>query len=111
MYALRTSATTTIGADGTATLTIGPTVPFTSWHVTTYSVQTTPLACNCHVYKGQPNTASVLDYTFQGGADTSPNNNIDLFPGEYLTVVWDSATPGAQALFTILEGIVYEKGR
>ncbi len=102
------AASTTVAADGTATVDLGP--YGYDWVVTQTTVSTnvatgTP---KCFVYRDNTNQSNFVEGTNSGNGDAS--NTRHLLPdGSRLYFVWSGATPGATATARVT-GAQYDSG-
>lgn len=113
-YVLYQVINTTADGSGNASITVGPTIAHTRWKLERYSVKATGVTggiVSFTLYRGATAGGQVIDSTpYQGQGNTSDGNNVDLYPGEYVTGVWSGASPGSACSFTI-QGQQYVKGR
>lgn len=87
-YRLDTFAQATIGASGTATATIGPTLNGERWEINIMSAKGAA-AAKLEVFRG----TIKVDGTDRADNDTS-STDLTLMQGENLTFVWSSGTVG-----------------
>jgi hypothetical protein len=100
-YALSASVTATATGAGIATVQIGPNLPSETWHITNSAVTTTSAAVSrVKVYRGTVTPGNVVDGSNTGNLDAS-DTVYNLRAGDFLTVQWTGATPGAQCTFTV----------
>lgn len=105
MNQLNTYGTTTIGADGRATVTLTPTANL-DWTVTRMAVKTTqdslatPIPI-CTVYLGTTSDGDIVDQTWTGSRDVS-DCNVRVQYGSSLIAVWEGGIPGTQATISII---------
>lgn len=93
---------TTLDATGKGTVKIGPKRPNVGWSVNNVQVGTTdsfPVP-TASVYVGSVIPANRIAATFNGSNDTT-DVSIQLYPGEFLTVVWETGQPKVTATVTV----------
>lgn len=104
---LHVSASATIDATGTATVTLGPVPAWRRWQVThlavTVAAGTRP---QFRLYRNDVAANTFLDGTLNGATNAS-ETDIGLAAGEYLTGQWVGGTPGQVATLTA-EGHITE---
>lgn len=96
-------ATATFDANGRAVAVL-PSVPqWRRWTVNVTAISTTSaLRSACQTFRGNESASNLIDTSSLGGnADTS-DTVFTLEPGEYLTAVWTTGTPGATATCRIV---------
>jgi hypothetical protein len=92
---LLTSANVQIAADGTGTISIGPTVYGSTWKIDYTSVTNTGNdSSSCSVYQDLVADTSFLEATRNGNSDTTDTKFV-LGQGASLVFVWRNATPGS----------------
>lgn len=97
---IRDSRTVTLDANGTGTVSFGPTRANTYWFIRTLSVS---VSSNTHeptasVYRGSVNPGSLITATYSGSQDTDSDvNDNPLYPGEVYTCQWTGGDSGAIA--------------
>ena len=98
MSRLHRAADTIVGADGTATVTLGPAGTWTGWKVQRVSVRLSAGGGFAATYRNAINEASLIDATSRGDSDVADYiEPIVLPPGETIVVRWSGADPGARA--------------
>lgn len=105
---LAQSRTATVSGSGTASVEFRN-GGISRWKIKLMNVNNPgALAGRCTVYRGEANAGRQLDFTSKG-TDVS-DADIELKPGEFITVVWSGCTPGTVLTFRI-EGDDIYKGR
>lgn len=99
------AAQTTVAADGSATVQIGPQGLGTRWFPTQANVATTTGAADTStvaLYLGAQTQANLLGgSSYAGGLDTIGINTGPLTPGDLITAVWSGGHAGDTATLTI----------
>lgn len=103
------SARGTVAADGTLSLTLGPTRGGERWKVLNMTVQNTSSAplvttqnLTAKVYRSAVVPSALIDGTLTGTFDTSPLNPVvELGSGENLVCKWENAQVGSFSTFTM----------
>lgn len=100
---LETQVEATIGADGSARVSLGPVIYGTTWKVARVVVTTTSTsATQFRLYRNSVAPARQVDSTFRGNDATSEESPpIPLYYGENLIGVWSLGTPGATARMSL----------
>jgi hypothetical protein len=99
-YVLDEGAATTLSASGAGQVTLGPKRPNIRWRVRNLAVLSDTGTPAARVYRGNASPPNLLAGTYSGGQD-STELDIELFPGQVLTVVWSDGTAGAYASASI----------
>jgi hypothetical protein len=95
-----------VGANRTATVSLGPQGWGTRWFLTQANVSTTTgvndVASTVSLYLGSQVQANLLGGgTYSGGQDTIGLNTRPLQPGDIINAVWQNATPGDTATIVL----------
>lgn len=86
----------TVGADGTATVNIGPRKYGDRWTVTTLASQSnSALETTLKVYRGAAVPTAVVASTYSGNNDNAGGAAIEIGSADKLVFQWTGATPGA----------------
>lgn len=93
------AAEATVGAAGSAEVTLGPSGAWASWSIVAVSVTLSTGPGEARIYSGHVSAASFIEGTYSGDRDTStwPAGSLVLDAGERLVIRWTGATPGATA--------------
>ena len=103
---LTRTATITLDGSGNGTAQLGPSITNEQWLPQQVSVScsaaVTSGTCQAVIYAGAP-PGVFVDGTFSGdtGDTSSAIAGQILWPGQYVTVVWITGVPGAQATVTV----------
>lgn len=103
------SNSATVGADGRATLTIGPGQAHETWDVILVSVFLTGSDDGeVFMYEGDEAAGNFVDASYVGVRNSSQftPGTLVLVPGRYLTIVWAGATVGATATARVRYGLL-----
>jgi hypothetical protein len=101
MGQLAEAFSTTLDAAGRGTVRLRPSSMRTTWLVQSVQVAATSNAAEptANVFLGSE-TGQNLGGTYTGSNDTCSGMNTQLYPGQYLTVLWTGGDPGAVATAT-----------
>lgn len=102
-YPLRETGNAVADSAGVATVRIGPTQAFESWHVESVAVQSTSaLESELKEYLGDPSPSRLTGTSRIGNLDAGVNPNpLVLTPGENLVYQWTGCTPGSTCIVTL----------
>jgi hypothetical protein len=102
MGQLAESFTTTLGAGGAGSVRVGPSSMRARWSVSSVQVTTSTNVSEptASVYLGS-SSGVALASTYTGSNDTASDLNVDLWPGQYLTVQWTGGDAGATATASV----------
>ena len=107
MIPLRESVSATLGADGAATVSVGPTRPGQSWNIRRLSTSVTPKngGETVRVYLDSVSDLNYLDGSRRAFQDTS-ETTIEVGNLNRLVIVYAGGTPGAIATMNILGDVL-----
>ena len=91
--------TTTLDANGFGSVNFGPSRPNTKYIITGVGVQVSSntLVPTAKVYRGTAQPSNFISGTYDGSSDADNALNEELWPGEIITVTWESGDVGATA--------------
>lgn len=108
MATLSASRETTIGADGTATIVVGPAIRGESWNVAHIAVATTSTdSTKCYVYRDLISDLTLVEGTDSGNGDQT-NTSVALAAPQSLWIRWTGGTPGSK-VFVAIQG-TFDRG-
>jgi len=108
---LTRTVSVTIGAGGTGTAQLGPSLAGEEWHPVSVSISctgnqptpTAPAIATCSIYAGNAvSNSTFTDATYQVlGASSSMISGQVIYPGTQIFAVWVNCNPGQVATLTV----------